>query len=589
MFDLENNTTGEKMNLHNKYILSYLSVLEKFYEQSQDKSNQKRLFRINKAINSIIKYSNCKVSSFNFKSSKTQNVENEDSIINSNIKDCHAILEFPSEKENDIDNILLLIEKELKENGINENNINNSFLSTSKKFLNSLDNLDYAEKNSSINEHSSKAQDNLKINLNKRRLSNLFIKLELKLKTFLQENNMKKILINEEKQINGDVNVHTNEKNYNNCTYSSGGKLARSPSKLPDVINSFFSDKNKVNSILQKVKKQRRKSVMDFNMKYCQLSKDVKETKYVDDSDDKDKDRNAKKRKKIIPSSAQAALRNKASKNLIKEKVSNFCELIDEKEEDKEEIEEINAFDNFIKESEKMNMNDDNKMVNEKPDIINSGNDSFYKITSSLNSGNEFHFNNKETNNNVISNNIIDKENTTDDCHFDNCNFYVGKDSVFNNENECCITIKNNENSMLDDEILMKSSKKKETNNSQNKENSKESEESCSNKSENNINNIDERYDILKYINDSKSRVNYDGNEEEFEKSVSFFGKSSSVFRQQKSSFQREIARADNINDFCMNSILSPLKEVEITYEKTNKKNAAIKNFTKFNSRFDAN
>ena len=484
---------------------------------------------------------------------------------------------------------MLLIEKELKENGINENNINNSFLSTSKKFLNSLDNLDYAEKNSSINEHSSKAQDNLKINLNKRRLSNLFIKLELKLKTFLQENNMKKILINEEKQINGDVNVHTNEKNYNNCTYSSGGKLARSPSKLPDVINSFFSDKNKVNSILQKVKKQRRKSVMDFNMKYCQLSKDVKETKYVDDSDDKDKDRNAKKRKKIIPSSAQAALRNKASKNLIKEKVSNFCELIDEKEEDKEEIEEINAFDNFIKESEKMNMNDDNKMVNEKPDIINSGNDSFYKITSSLNSGNEFHFNNKETNNNVISNNIIDKENTTDDCHFDNCNFYVGKDSVFNNENECCITIKNNENSMLDDEILMKSSKKKETNNSQNKENSKESEESCSNKSENNINNIDERYDILKYINDSKSRVNYDGNEEEFEKSVSFFGKSSSVFRQQKSSFQREIARADNINDFCMNSILSPLKEVEITYEKTNKKNAAIKNFTKFNSRFDAN
>ena len=45
---------------------------------------------------------------------------------------------------------------------------------------------------------------------------------------------------------------------------------------MPNVIDSFFSNKNKVNSILQKVKKQRRKSLMDFNIKLYQLSKEEK-------------------------------------------------------------------------------------------------------------------------------------------------------------------------------------------------------------------------------------------------------------------------------------------------------------------------
>ena len=75
---------------------------------------------------------------------------------------------------------------------------------------------------------------------------------------------------------------------------------------------------------------------MDFNMKYCQLSEDLKEDQYIADSNDKDK--NAEKRKKNIPCSAQAVLRNKVMKNIISEKISNFCDMIDEKEEEKEDI-----------------------------------------------------------------------------------------------------------------------------------------------------------------------------------------------------------------------------------------------------------
>ena len=70
MSDLYNRATEEKINIgDDKLIISYLSLLEKFYELFQDKSKHERLFRLNKAINSIKKYSKCKVSSFNFKPS----------------------------------------------------------------------------------------------------------------------------------------------------------------------------------------------------------------------------------------------------------------------------------------------------------------------------------------------------------------------------------------------------------------------------------------------------------------------------------------------------------------------------------------
>lgn len=594
MSNLDNRATEEKLNIHdNKHILSYLSLLEKFYEQSQEKSHQERLFRINKAINSIKKYSNCKVSSFNFKPSKTP-VEKEqtlDSKKAKNTKDEVSIPKVPSKNENNIYDILFLIEKELKENGINENDINNSLLSTSKKSLNSSDNLEILEKNSSINEVNPKAENIPKTNLNQRRLSKLFIKIELKLKTFLQENNMKKELIEDEKENNNDENAKKNENNENIFTYSLGGKLTKSPSKLPNVIDSFFSDKNKVNSILKKVKKQRRKSVMDFNMKYCPLSKDAKEVQYVNDSDDKEK--NTKKRKKIIPCSAQVVLRNKVPKKHTSEKVSNFCDMIDEKEEDKDDVEEINAFDKDIKEEEenvKFNMNDDNNMVNDKQNIFNIGNDSSIKISSSLNNRNKFNFNNGEKNNNIVISNIINyKESDVNNGDICDNNFFVSKTSVFNNENEKegDNSINNNDNTLLDDEILMKSSEKKEASNNQNEEDSKESVDSSSDKSPSNNNNTDEKYNILKYINDSKNRSNGNETEKEYEKNVSNFCKNSSDssdIRQLKNSFQREIARASNINGFCMNSILSPLKDIDIDDDKKIKEqNNAIEDFTKFN------
>ena len=80
-FGLENTSNWEsiskslrniKVNKGDSFgIIFCSSQLEKFYEKSKDNSHQERLFRINKAINSINKYSNCKVSSFNVNPSKT--------------------------------------------------------------------------------------------------------------------------------------------------------------------------------------------------------------------------------------------------------------------------------------------------------------------------------------------------------------------------------------------------------------------------------------------------------------------------------------------------------------------------------------
>ena len=150
------------LNLHDrKNIISYLSFLEKFYEQSMDKSRQERLFRINKAINSIQKYSNCKVSSFNVKR-RSVNIPN---ISNTKI---------PTNQTN-IDKVLQLIEKELKENGISRDDIINSNASTMQKSV---------ENDSSSGKNCQNEDTLCKNNVNQKRLSKLFLKIEVKLKTF---------------------------------------------------------------------------------------------------------------------------------------------------------------------------------------------------------------------------------------------------------------------------------------------------------------------------------------------------------------------------------------------------------------------
>lgn len=567
MTEIANKRTEEKNHMDDsKHILSYLSFLEKIYEheQSQDKSLQERLFRISKAINSIKKYYNCQVSSFNSKPKKTSENANSDS-------------PKVDEQGNNINEVLHLIEKELKQNGINEGDINNSLLSTSKKSLNNSEN----EPNSKIDSNESENLQNFpKTKLNQKRLSKLFLKIELKLKTFIQEDNMKKALMEEEKIEQNTINEKEENKDKVNC-FSIGKKMERSPSKLPNVIDSFFSDKNRVNSILQNVKKQRRKSVIEFNNKLSQFSRDDKNEYIVDSANNGSKKYKNKKRKKIVPCSAQVVMRNKITKNSTSEKVSNFCDMIDEKEEEREYLDDINAFNNKIDEEEiKGNIAIKNNNNNDK-NMINVQSDSSIKIVSSLNNRN-IPLNYKNNNNdNVINNNK--KEGSSCDTN----NIFVAKKSVFLNENCEKEKEENNEldNALLDDEILMVSSDEEELDSYQdeNSKNSKESKgsESASYKSESEKNSKeDEKYNALKYINDSKNRTGINGDEDNNGKSVSCFSKNNSLSGKSKHSVEREIERASNINGFCMNSIFSPLKKKDIC-EKRVSQNNVIEQFSR--------
>ena len=567
MTEIANKRTEEKNHMDDsKHILSYLSFLEKIYEheQSQDKSLQERLFRISKAINSIKKYYNCQVSSFNSKPKKTSENANSDS-------------PKVDEQGNNINEVLHLIEKELKQNGINEGDINNSLLSTSKKSLNNSEN----EPNSKIDSNESENLQNFpKTKLNQKRLSKLFLKIELKLKTFIQEDNMKKALMEEEKIEQNTINEKEENKDKINC-FSIGKKMERSPSKLPNVIDSFFSDKNRVNSILQNVKKQRRKSVIEFNNKLSQFSRDDKNEYIVDSANNGSKKYKNKKRKKIVPCSAQVVMRNKITKNSTSEKVSNFCDMIDEKEEEREYLDDINAFNNKIDEEEiKGNIAIKNNNNNDK-NMINVQSDSSIKIVSSLNNRN-IPLNYKNNNNdNVINNNK--KEGSSCDTN----NIFVAKKSVFLNENCEKEKEENNEldNALLDDEILMESSNEEELDSYQdeNSKNSKESKgsESASYKSESEKNSKeDEKYNALKYINDSKNRTGINGDEDNNGKSVSCFSKNNFLSGKSKHSVEREIERASNINGFCMNSIFSPLKKKDIC-EKRVSQNNVIEQFSR--------
>ena len=567
----------QKIPKDKKQILSYLTFLEKFYEKSKDNSHQERLFRINKAINSINKYSNCKVSSFNVKPSKTNSKTDEKEFI---------IPKKNSEDSNEIEDILKIIEKELKQNGINEKDISNSLLSTSIKTINSPKDVETNEKQSSLNVNN---EEFPKTNFNQKRLSKLFLKIELKLKTFLQENSGN----DELKGDNGKENSNDNKNNDNiqseNKNISCEININKSPSKLPKVIDSFFSNKKKVDSILSKVRKQRRKSVMDFNVNYGNFPKEEKENVYVQNSEG-DENPN-KKRKKIIACSAQVEIRNKIKKNPTSEKISNFCDMIDENEENKEDFEEIKAFDTITESNnENNNNNDESNTIN---NSININNESSFKIVSSLNNKNKFNFD--CSNVNVDSCKVEDKNKKELDSE-DNNNFhFMSKNSVFKDEigNDSKVMVEGEKNEygsrLLDDEILMQSSDIKDLNSIKKDEKGSYTSDSISNSGSNDgysskANNSvgDERYNLLKYINDSKSRKERISNngEEEDEKYFSPFGENSFNKKKLKSSLQRDITRNNNINGFTMNSILSPIRDMD---GKSNSQ-CVIEEFSKFNS-----
>lgn len=496
------------LNLHDrKNIISYLSFLEKFYEQSMDKSRQERLFRINKAINSIQKYSNCKVSSFNVKR-RSVNIPN---ISNTKI---------PTNQAN-IDKVLQLIEKELKENGISRDDIINSNASTMQKSV---------ENDSSSGKNCQNEDTLCKNNVNQKRLSKLFLKIEVKLKTFLQTNKEQSEKENEKEKNGKDINDDKLK------------SMNKSPSKLPNVMDSFFSNKGKVDTILSKVRKQRRKSLMDFNVKYGNFSKDDVNKKYITDSHID----NDQKRKKLVPCSAQVVIRKK-NKNESKEgKISNFCDMIDEKEEDREDMEEIKGFDKIIEE-ENENIPENN--LTEKMSSLNINKDTSVKITSSLND-------------NKSAFKFMDAHSQNDQKKDEYCpkNYEFRKQSsVFNvEENEK----KDDEYShdLLDDEMFVKSSEKKDSASSDSEE-SLENEESSD--EEDAVDGSDKGYNMLKMINDSKSRQEGNDSVNKDNKIVSPYEKISSNVKKARLSHQREIDRANNINFFTLNSILSPLKEIK--------------------------
>ena len=175
-------------------IISCLSLLEKLYEKENkdsDKTDQKRLFLINKALNSVKKYSNLKVSPFKL---GKLSVNKEEQKVQDNQDKCDLVVEKDNE-ESDINDIMCLIEKELKLNGIDVNDINdNSFMSTNLKSLNS--DSSKGTENKKSNDGNTKNVDSNPLSPDelkekpKNRLSKLFLKIELKLKTYLQEEHL---------------------------------------------------------------------------------------------------------------------------------------------------------------------------------------------------------------------------------------------------------------------------------------------------------------------------------------------------------------------------------------------------------------
>ena len=171
----------------------------------------------------------------------------------------------------------------------------------------------------------------------------------------------------------------------------------------------------------------------------------------------------------------------------------------------------------------------------------------------------------------------------------------MSKNSVFKNEigNASKVEVEGEKyeygSRLLDDEILMQSSDIKDLNSISKDEKGSYISDSVSNSGSNDgysskdNNSVgDERYNLLKYINDSKTRKERisDNSEEEDEKYFSPFGENSFNKMKLKSSLQRDITRNNNINGFTMNSILSPIRDMN---GKSNTQ-CIIEEFSKFNS-----
>ena len=392
---LETCDINDKLHHDKKQIISYLSLLEKIYDsQKKDKFDQERIYRLTKAINSIKDNSNIKVSEFKLKESSENKEDKPQNVINDICED-----DDEDKETNEIDDLLCYIEKELKLSGIDVNNINsNSFLSTNVKSKNSDTkpdiNIDDNKSSDKISNDKSNqcdksdiiiADTNLK---NQSRLSKLFVKLEMKLKTFIQENSInssstKKLISGKDSK---DIKDTNNKMTSINENVGNNKKTLRRPSQLPDLANSFFSNKKKVEALLNRAKKQRRISMIEFNARHFPENKKIE---YIENSANKNI-----MNIKAVPCTEQIIRpkrkrRQKNNKDDNNKRISDFCEMVFNKEKNKE-INCLNIFEDLpeIKEDSKVNENEDNNINNinkENPIFFDDVNDTSIKITSTIN------------------------------------------------------------------------------------------------------------------------------------------------------------------------------------------------------------
>ena len=411
----------DKPLYHNKdKIISCLSLLEKLYEKENkdsDKMDPKRVFLINKALNSVKKYSNLKVSPFKLSKSPLNKEEQK-------VQDkCDIVVEKEKE-DSDINDIMCLIEKELK---------------------------------------------------------------------LAKEKGMKTgDYINNIKGINKNLNISNNDNNNN--------KLSKKPYKMPELENSFFSNKKTVETMLSKAKKQKRKSMMEFNALNLLKAKNDNSIYIEDDNGNKIK-------KRIATALLKRPQKEKIVRNVENDMISNFCGKIDEIAENKEEYEDIVPFNKVDNENILNNETSKNRnsIINPAPIFIDN-NISSIKITSTINR------------NKLDINKLNIKENE--------------EISLYKNEPISFMKFNDDESAFLDDDLLVKSSSEKEaTSDSKNEEDEEEENSNCSNKD----------CDVKEEIKENSENKAGDEN------NIS----------------DNSTKRPSNFNYFYRNSIFSPLKEIE--------------------------
>lgn len=219
----------ENPSVKNQKLIQYLETLENHC--ALDKSMnlyQERFHCIHKAINSIKQHSDCYVSDFlsHYKpSSSPLNEEKKENIQTTSL----TTTANNKIKEKEVDQILRFIESELYINKENKSNINSNNTSSSA-------NSDTPIKDNKINN---------------KRLSKVFLKIELKLKTHLEEQKM----IDNNSLRGSNFSMHSKNSFYGINEMNRSIRKHRH-SFLPQVMRNFFVDKENMEK-----NSQHRKSV----------------------------------------------------------------------------------------------------------------------------------------------------------------------------------------------------------------------------------------------------------------------------------------------------------------------------------------